>query len=137
MDSLVPKHGTLTGTLKTALELGTAFYNNILELREQMDNLGEELRHFATAVDVTKEFLLGIITHVSDLGWQGNKKAPNKIRQVKELLGKATANHPPSPPPTLRTSMTSAAACIDTPLGTISIGGNATPLTANLLFTMI
>jgi hypothetical protein len=33
--------------------------------------------------------------------------------------------------------MTSAAACIDTPLSTVSIGGNATPLMANLLFTMI
>jgi hypothetical protein len=31
----------------------------------------------------------------------------------------------------------SAAACIDTLLGTVSIGGNATPLMANLLFTMI
>ncbi len=137
LDSLISKHGTLEGTLKTALESGTASYNKILELRERMDDLGEELKCFAKAADVTKEFLLGIITRVSDLGWRGNKKALDKIRQVKELLGEATANRPPSPPPTLRTSVTSAAACIDTPLGTVSIGGDATPLTANLLFTMI
>jgi hypothetical protein len=137
LDSLIFKHGTLVGTFKTALELGTASYNEILELREQMDDLGEELKHFAKATDVMKEFLLGIITRVSDLDWRGNKKAFDKICQVKELLGKATANYPPSPPPTLCTSVTSAAACIDTPLDAVSIGGNATPLTANLLFTMI
>ncbi len=137
LDSLISKHGTLAGTLETVLELGTASYNEILELREQMDDLGEELKHFAKAADVTKEFLLGIITRVSDLGWRGNKKALDKICQVEELLGKATANCPPSPPPTLRTSVTSTVACIDTPLSTVSIGGNANPLTANLLFTMI
>ncbi len=125
------------GTLETALESRTASYNKILKLREQMDDLGEELKRFAKAADVTKVFLLGVITRVSDLGWRGNKKALDKIRQVKELLGKATANRPPSPPLTLCMSVTSAAACIDTPLGTVSIGGNATPLTANLLFTMI
>jgi hypothetical protein len=105
-----------------------------------MDNLGEELKCFAKAADITKEFLLGVSTRVSDLGRWGNKKALDKIRQVKELLGEATANRPPSPPsppPTLRMSVMSAAACIDTPLGMVSIGGNATPLTANLLFTMI
>jgi hypothetical protein len=137
LDSLISKHGTLAGTLETALESGTASYNKILELREQMDDLGEELKCFAKAADVTKEFLLGVITRVSDLGWRGNKKALNKIRQVEELLGEATANCPPSPPLTLRTSVTSAAACIDAPLGMVSIGGNATPLMANLLFTMI
>ncbi len=125
------------GTLETALESETASYNKILELREQMDNLGEELKRFAKAADVTKEFLLGVITCVSDLSWRGNKKALDKICQVKEILGKATANRPPSPPPTLRTSVTSTAACIDTPLGAVSIRGNATPLMANLLFMMI
>ncbi len=102
-----------------------------------MDDKGEELKRFAKAADVMKEFLLGITTCISDLDWWGNKKALDKIHQVEELLGKATANCPPSLPPTLRTSVTSAAACIDTPLGTVSIGGNATPLMANLLFTMI
>jgi hypothetical protein len=137
LDILISKHGTLAGTLKTTLELRTASYNQILKLREQMDNLGEELKRFAKAVDVTKEFLLGIITRVSDLGWRGNKKALNKIHHIEELLGNAKANCPPSPPPTLRMSVMSAAACINTPLGMVSIGGNATPLTANLLFTMI
>jgi hypothetical protein len=137
LDSLISKHGTLAGTLETALESGTASYNEILKLREKMDDLREELKRFAKAADVTKEFLLGIITRVSDLGWQGNKKALNKICQVEELLDEATANCPPSPPPTLCTCATSAAACIDTPLGMVSIGGNATPSMANLLLTMI
>jgi hypothetical protein len=93
LDSLISKHGTLASTLETALESGTASYNKILELREQMDDPGEELKHFAKAADVTKEFLLGVITRVSDLGQRGNKKALDKIRQVKELLSEATAGH--------------------------------------------
>jgi hypothetical protein len=58
LDSLISKHGSLAGTLETALELETESYNKILKLREQMDNLGEELKHFSKAADVTKEFLL-------------------------------------------------------------------------------
>jgi hypothetical protein len=77
LDSLISKHGTLAGTLETALGSGTASYNKILELREQMDNLGEHLNHFAKAADVTKEFLLGVITWVSDLGW-GRTKSPRQ-----------------------------------------------------------
>jgi hypothetical protein len=137
LDNLIFKHGSLAGALEATLKSGTASYNKILKNWATLDNLGEELKHFAKGAEVTKEFLLGLITRVSELAQRGTKKALNKVQQVKELLRDATANQPPLPPRTQRLSTMTSSVNADTPIGTVSIGGNATLLTANMLFTMV
>jgi hypothetical protein len=47
-----------------------------------MDKLGEELRNFAMAVDVSNEFLPNVIVRVQDKAQQGSKRALNKGIQV-------------------------------------------------------
>ncbi len=79
MDSLIFKHGSLAGALKATLKSGTASYDKILKIWATMDNLGEELKHFAKGTEVTKEFLFGVITRVSELAQQGTKRALNKV----------------------------------------------------------
>ncbi len=137
MDSLILKRGSLAGALKAALKSGTASYHKILEIQATIHDLGEELKHFAKGVEVTKEFLLGVIMRVSELAQRGTKKALDKVQQVEELLLDATANQPPLPPRTQRLSAMTSLVDANNPMGTVSIGGNATLLTANMLFTMI
>ncbi len=84
-----------------------------------------------------KGFLLGVITRVSELAQQSTKKALDKEQQVKELLCDAMANQTHSPPRMQRLSATTSLVDANTPLSMVSIGGNATPLTANMLFTMV
>ena len=101
-----------------------------------MDELGDDLRDYAAAADITKESLLSVISRVSELAKRGTNKAIERIKQVETLLNAGPLARPPSPPPmTLRTSDPPVDA--DTPLGTVSIGGNATTLTATMLFTMV
>ncbi len=116
---------------------GTASYDKILDIWATIDNLGEELKHFAKGAEVTKEFLLGIIMWVSELAQQGTKKALNNIGQVKEVLHDAMANQPPSPPRTQFLSTTNSLVNVNTLINTVSIGGNDTSLIANMLFTMV
>ena len=100
-----------------------------------MDELGNDLRDYATAADVTKESLLSVISRVSKLAKQGTNKAMERIKQVKTLPNAGPLARPPSPPVTLRTSNPPVDA--DTPLGTVSIGGTAKTLTASMLSTMV
>ncbi len=79
LDSLIFKHGSLVGALKATLKSGTVSYNKILKIWATMDDLREELKHFAKGVEVTKEFLLGVIMGVSELAQRGTKKALNKV----------------------------------------------------------
>jgi hypothetical protein len=79
----------------------------IIKIRSSVDELGEEVKKFATATDVSKEFLLNNIARVRDNAQQGLKKVLNKMNQVKQLLRSGT-NHqarPPLPPMTHRLAL--------------------------------
>jgi hypothetical protein len=64
LNSLIARHGNLANTFKAAIATGTASYNEVLKIQSRMDDLGEELQNFATAADVSKKFILNIITRV-------------------------------------------------------------------------
>jgi len=131
---LIAKHGTL-GEAIEALRAGSASAVDLSSLHTQMDELGNDLRDYVAAADVTKESLLSVISRVSELTKRGTNKAIERIKQVETLLNAGPLTRPPSAPMTLRTSNPPVDA--DTPLGTVSIGGNATTLTATMLFTMV
>ena len=132
---LITKHGML-GEAIEAVRAGSASAVDLSSLRTQMDELGDDLRDYAAAADITKESLLSVISRVSELAKRGTNKAIERIKQVETLLNAGPLARPPSPPPmTLRTSDPPVDA--DTPLGTVSIGGNATTLTATMLFMMV
>jgi hypothetical protein len=66
---------------------------------------------------------------------QGTNKAIERIKQVETFLNAGPLANLPSPLMTLHTSNPPVDA--DTPLGTVSIGGNATTVTATMLFSMV
>ncbi len=119
-----------------ALKCGNTSMDEVARLQGKMEELGDNLKDYVVAAAVTKEDLLTIITGVNDVARRNTTKALERIKQVEALLGRGPFPQPSSPPATLCTSMDTSID-IDTPLGTVNIGGNATSLMVSMLFTMV
>ena len=133
---LISKHGSVGGGLEVMLKCGNTSMDEVARLQGEMEELGDNLKDYVAVAAVTKEDLLTIITRVNNVARQNMTKALERIKQVKALLGRGPLPRPSSPPSTFRTSMDTLID-IDTPLGTVNIGGNATLLTASMRFTMV
>ncbi len=111
-----------------------------------------ELTFLAKAAKVSKTYLLGIISKVLDIFWEGARKADAHLEQVKLVLnqgwrrssgqapsGAAVVTPGVAPPQgiVLTGSMPENAIDADTPLGSVHIGGSDTPLTMNIMCLMV
>ncbi len=79
----------------------------MVELRSKMDNFGNELQAFMEAADVSKEYMMGLMTKVLDIACKGTQRASPCMHHIEQLLGhgtRGTGGRPPtpSPPPPLR-----------------------------------
>jgi hypothetical protein len=149
---MIQDHGSIGDTMAKAVASGKALQKKIQEISNEMIIFCDELTSYAKAAKVSKTNLLGIISKVLDISWEGSRKADAHLEQVKLVLNQgwwrmrgqapsAAAVVSPGVAPSqgivLTSSMRKNAINADTPLGSIHIGGSDTPLTMKTLFLMV
>jgi hypothetical protein len=148
LDHLIHEHGSLANGMSMAIEAGSLSVEDVAELQAKMDTFGGKLQAFAKAADVSKEYMMSLMTKVLDIARKGMQRATAWMQHIEQLLGhgtRGTRGQPPTPPPPppLRRNTSSPFAANslgidgDSPLGTVQVSGSDTALTVKLLFRMI
>ncbi len=148
LNHLIQEHGSLANAMTLVMEAGTTSVKDVVELRSKMGTFRSKLQAYAEAADVSKEYMMSLLTKVLDITHEGAQRAVAQMQHIEQLLGHGTrgsGGRPPTPPPPppLRRGASSPSAAAnqvidgDTPLGTVQVGGSDTALTVKLLFQMI
>ncbi len=69
-----------------AIASGEALQKNIQKISDKMTSFHNELTSYAKAAKVSKTYLLGIISKVLDISWEGARKADACLEQGKLVL---------------------------------------------------
>jgi hypothetical protein len=125
LEHIVREHGSIATALTTSIESGTTSTEKMLRLRTELDAFREEVKTFAEEAQISKEYLLGLITQVLDMAQQGSQWAMDRIAQVKALFGHGVraARPAPAPPPTSIMSQPCWPLMGTPPLGSFKSGG--------------
>ncbi len=132
---VVHEHKMLADSVKAALEAGhMSAAESIEDLRGEMDAFAINLNTFSNEAKVTSEAILKMITLIRNKDQTRDDNTQARILQIESVIGGFLC---PSSPPMLQHQPFIPPSTGDTPLGTAIIGGTETPLTANMLFTLI
>ncbi len=87
LDYLVHEHGSLANAMSMAIDTGSLSLEDVVKLQSKMDNFGNELQTFMEAADISKEYMMGLMTKVLDIACKGTQQALACMHHIKQLLG--------------------------------------------------
>jgi hypothetical protein len=105
LDYLIHEHGSLANAMSMAIYASSLSLEDVVELQSKMDNFGNKLQAFAEAADVSKEYMMGLMTKVLDIACKGTQRAFGSHAPYQAVVGTQDAGdrgptpHSPAPAP--------------------------------------
>ena len=133
---MVHEHKNLADSVHAVLEADQVLSTLTLEeLRKEMDKFAVDLQDFSTEARVTSESILKMIALIRQRAQARDDNMRARIVQMEAVIGGFP--RPPSPSLTMHHQAITTMDVGDTPLGTATIGGTDTTITANMLFNLV
>ena len=133
---MVHEHKTLADSVHEVLEADQLSSTQTMEeLRKEMDQFAVDLQEFSTEARVTSESILKMFALIRQRAQARDGNMRTRIDQMEAVIGGFP--RPPSPSLTTPRQVITTPDVGDTPLGTATIGGTETTLTANMLFNLV
>jgi hypothetical protein len=88
--------------MSLAIKASSLSAEDVAELQAKVDTFGDKLQAFVEAADVSKEYMMSLMTKVLDIAQEGTQRATAWMQHIKQLLGhgtRGTGGQPPTPPP--------------------------------------
>ena len=86
LEYLIHEHGSLANAMSMAIYASSLSLEDVVELQSKMDNFGNKLQAFAEAADVSKEYMMGLMTNVLDIAREGTQQALAHMHHIEQLL---------------------------------------------------
>jgi len=133
---MVHEHKNLADAVHAVLEADQVSSTRTLEeLRNEMDKFAIDLQDFSTEARVTSESILKMIALIRQRAQARDDNMRARIVQMEAVIGGFP--RPPSPSLMMHHQAITTTDVGDTPLGTATIGGTDTTITANMLFNLV
>jgi hypothetical protein len=133
---MVHEHKNLADSVHAVLEADQVSSTLTLEeLRKEMDKFAVDLQDFSAEARVTSESILKMIALIRQRAQARDDNMRACIAQMEAVIGGFP--RPPSPSLTTPHQAITTTDVGDTPLGTATIGGTDTTITANMLFNLV
>ena len=133
---MVHEHKNLADAVHAVLEADQVSSTLTLEeLRNEMDKFAIDLQDFSTEARVTSESILKMIALIRQRAQARDDNMRARIVQMEAVIGGFP--RPPSPSLMMHHQAITTTDVGDTPLGTATIGGTDTTITANMLFNLV
>ena len=133
---MVHEHKNLSNSVHAVLEADQVSSTLTLEeLRKEMDKFAVDLQDFSAEARVTSESILKMIALIRQRAQARDDNMRARIVQMEAVIGGFP--RPPSPSLTMHHQAITTTDVGDTPLGTATIGGTDTTITANMLFNLV
>ena len=133
---MVHEHKNLADAVHAVLEADQVSSTLTLEeLRKEMDKFAVDLQDFSAEARVTSESILKMIALIRQRAQARDDNMRARIVQMEAVIGGFP--RPPSPSLTMHHQAITTTDVGDTPLGTATIGGTDTTITANMLFNLV
>ncbi len=79
LEHIVSEHGSIATALAVSIESVLTSAEEMLKLRSELDSFGDKVKQFAEEAQVSKEYLLSLISQVLDVAQQGSRQALDRI----------------------------------------------------------
>ncbi len=140
---LIKEHGSLADALASAVELEGSLVEAVTDLKAEMDRFWEELKDFAMEADISKEYILNIITRIREHAKRETLRCAELVDNLYETVHLLLQS-----PPGSSTTLASPIQPLipgkllhgldgDTCFGFVNMGGNVVALTMNYLFSVV